>query len=538
MGSRGGHALVVGVSVAGAAAGVALDPAASAPWDVVFGACLLAGLLTLLRLALRAGARALDERGRARRLAGTSAEEVARRAVVVERGRLAADIEAVVRSAVLRMTASAEVAQRDWDRDPRPALREVQAEGERAALELRRLLGLLRESEQADPAAVAGPAPATALPRGDVPLAAALVALALAERTLYGVQVAGGAAGAALTALAAGTVLARRARPSLGAAACGGVFTAGHLTGSPVSPGLWVLAVVGVLAWACAARQERLPEGLAGVVLLLAGTGASLAADDPSNAPVVVVALVGSAAGGLAVRGATRSGQRARRRAGERADQLARATEEAVRAQRLSVARDLHDLVSSAVGVVVVHSGAAEALREQDPAAARASLDVVRRTTAETLGELDELTAVIDRGALGSPAPPGAVEHGPGDVTALVERVRGAGLDVSLTVQPLGPGVGAALTTVVYRVVQESLTNVARHAPGSSVAVEVTTRPGEVLVDVVDDGPGRGAGARRGYGLVGLAERVERVGGRLETGPGPGGRGFRVRARLPAEVGA
>ncbi|GAA4981290.1 sensor histidine kinase [Kineococcus glutinatus] len=542
MRARSEHALVAGASVAVATAGVALDPSASAPWDLLFGACLFFGLLTLLRLALRAGRRARHERHRARRLAQVSPAENARRAVAQEERRLAADVEAVVRSAVLRMASSADRALQEWERDPHPALRDVQEEGQRATVELRRLLGLLREPGDPVPAA-ARPAAAGAMPsRGDVLVAAAAVLLALAESAAYGEEATGGpqpAASVGFTALAASTVVVRRTRPWLGTAACGAVFLLAHAVGFPVSSGLWTLVTPGGLAWASTARQRRLPVGLTAVAVLLTGVVVSLAAHDPANVRIVVVIIVGSAVGGLAVRGMDRSERSARHRAAERAQHLERAAEEAVRARRLGVARDLHDLVSSAVGVMVVHSGAAEALRATDPAAARAALDVVRRTAAETVGELAALAAVTGGGRSGVPPPAGGVvEHGMADVEEVVERMRGAGLTISFTAnsvppRPGGPSLPPAVAGAVYRTVQESLTNAARHAPGAAVTVVVGVGPDAVCVDVVDDGPGRSPVPRRGYGLVGISERVEHLGGSLHAGPGDDGRGFRVRVRVP-----
>ena len=149
-------------------------------------------------------------------------------------------------------------------------------------------------------------------------------------------------------------------------------------------------------------------------------------------------------------------------------------------------------------------------------------------TCADTLAELDRLLPALDGGALGDrPGAAGHHTHGPVDLRALVARMRAAGLPVDLEVDD------GSVTTTVYRVVQEALTNVLRHAPGARAGVRVAAADGHVRVSVVDDGPGWAESARRGYGLAGLAERVAQDGGTLRSGAGPDGSGFRVVAEVP-----
>ena len=115
------------------------------------------------------------------------------------------------------------------------------------------------------------------------------------------------------------------------------------------------------------------------------------------------------------------------------------------------------------------------------------------------------------------------------DLLALIDRVRLAGTPVDLTV--IGDPTPCA--DVVHRVVQETLTNAMRHAPGSHVVVSVNSDGNGTRVTISDDGPGPGRTTPRGYGLVGLAERVDFAGGSFESGPGPHGHGFRVSATIP-----
>ena len=244
--------------------------------------------------------------------------------------------------------------------------------------------------------------------------------------------------------------------------------------------------------------------------------------DDPDNLVVLLVVITVAALGGLLV-GRQRWGQdRARRAAETRERMLGEAADDAVRAERAVVARELHDVVSHAVGVIALQAGAAELSWPHDPAAVSRAVEVIRRTTEATLADLDRLPA--------SPVPEEqSTQHTVEHLLALVERVRLAGTPVDLTMI----GDASPYADIVHRVVQESLTNAMRHAPGAPVVVRVQTDAHHTEVSVSDDGPGPREETRRGYGLVGLAERVEFAHGSLQSGPGPSGRGFRVVATIP-----
>ncbi|WP_328477230.1 histidine kinase [Actinoplanes sp. NBC_00393] len=479
-----------------------------------------AGLL--LRVVVDAVRRAADEHRTARALLATPVDVAARQAVARERVRLAADIEAVIRAAVSRMAGHTRTAARQWDDDPDPPLAKLQADGRAAVTELRRLLGLLREAESA---ATEDPPPRQPRRRpsaGDLALAAGAAALSVAEHFPAGPDVPASmqtAPSIALTAATAATLALRRSAPAAGAAACGAGFLLGFLTGWPISPGLWILMGPAWLAWSAMARWR--PSGCLATALLLTGITLDLGRYNRVNLPMCLV-LVGAAAVGGAVFG--RSGRRqsaAHSTVLRRTAELGAAAEQAVLGERLAVARDVHDVVSHAVAVLVTQSGAAQALRRTDPPRARAALAVVEQTAADTLSELDRMVAGIGAGA---------VEHDDADLRALVGRMTGAGLRISFDLH--GP-VRGRTGAVVYRITQEALTNVVRHAPGARVTITVQAVDDRTTVEITDDGPGPGRTSLRGYGLTGLAERVESTGGRLSTGPGPGGAGFRVAATLP-----
>jgi len=208
----------------------------------------------------------------------------------------------------------------------------------------------------------------------------------------------------------------------------------------------------------------------------------------------------------------------------------------AVLAERTRIARELHDIVAHSVSTMVVQAGAAEQVVGEDPELVRRALATIRVTGADALGEMRRVVTMLrdDDGAESAGADR-APQPGLDGLPALVAATRAAGLEATLEVrgdpQPLPPG----LELSGYRVVQEALTNVRRHAGASSVRVVVEHRPDELRIEVADDGAGRDAQAAAeggGHGLVGMRERVTMYGGRVEAGLGATG-GFVVRAALP-----
>ncbi|MHA6783470.1 sensor histidine kinase [Pseudonocardia saturnea] len=207
---------------------------------------------------------------------------------------------------------------------------------------------------------------------------------------------------------------------------------------------------------------------------------------------------------------------------------------QAVAAERLRIARELHDVVAHSMSVVAVQSGMAEHVLDSQPEQARAALTAISTTSRAALAEMRHLLGVLR--ADGEPAGALVPVRGLDDVGELAEQVTGAGLRVR--VEASGPQgvVPASVGLIGYRIVQEALTNAVRHAgAGSEVTVRLGRDGGGVSVEVVDDGGGTPVDPGRdgaGRGLAGMRERVAVVGGRLDAGPVPGG-GWRVRAHLP-----
>jgi signal transduction histidine kinase len=224
-------------------------------------------------------------------------------------------------------------------------------------------------------------------------------------------------------------------------------------------------------------------------------------------------------------------------RAEERADAARQGTARILAEERLLIAQELHDVVAHSMSVIAVQAGVGAHVLDDRPEQARAVLEAISATSRGTLTEMRRLLGVL-RDADGVrthlPAP------GMADVLQLVADVRAAGVPATIDVEgemdtvPLGIGLSA------YRVIQEALTNVIKHA-GTPTHVSVIVRhvPSSLTIEVVDDGRGlaavRANGAAEdcsGHGLVGMRERVQVWGGELRAGPSPGG-GYRVAATLP-----
>ena len=214
------------------------------------------------------------------------------------------------------------------------------------------------------------------------------------------------------------------------------------------------------------------------------------------------------------------------------ADREARARE-AVAAERGRIARELHDVVAHAVSVVVVQAQAGQRLVGADDARARESLEAIEETARTALHEMRRLLGMLRETGDGSLAP----QPGLDDVEALARQVRDAGLPVAIEIDGEPAPLPAGLDLAAYRLVQEGLTNVLKHACASRATVRINYRTTWLDVEVVDDGGVRnGNGREGGFGLVGLRERITLYGGKLESGPRAEG-GWRLHATLPLEPG-
>ncbi len=203
----------------------------------------------------------------------------------------------------------------------------------------------------------------------------------------------------------------------------------------------------------------------------------------------------------------------------------------AQRAERLRIARELHDAVAHSIATISVQAGAATHVIDEHPDQAADALEVIRQTSRQALAELREVLGVLRQGDEAEPRAPAA---GMAELENLLERVRARGLRVELEVEGQRAELPRAVNLAAYRIVQESLTNVSRHAAAATHArVHIAYEPSALRLRVSDDGsPGARFSNGSGHGIVGMRERAEALGGTLQASPRPVG-GFEVCASLP-----
>jgi signal transduction histidine kinase len=217
--------------------------------------------------------------------------------------------------------------------------------------------------------------------------------------------------------------------------------------------------------------------------------------------------------------------------------ECARRQQEEARAgeERLRIARELHDVLAHNVSLINVQAGVALHLLDEQPERARPALEAIKDASSETLSEMRSVLSIMRRPG---EQPPRSPTVGIGGLGELVARTTAAGIPVETTVSGDPRAVPASVDLAVYRIVQEALTNVARHARPAEAVVRLAYGEDDVTVEVDDAGvhrsDGNGAG---GNGLAGMRERVAALGGDFSAGPRPGA-GFRVKARLPLDVSA
>ncbi len=198
--------------------------------------------------------------------------------------------------------------------------------------------------------------------------------------------------------------------------------------------------------------------------------------------------------------------------------------------ERLRIARELHDITAHSLSIVAVQSGAALHVLDSDPAEARRSLEAIRDTSRSSLAELRAMLGVL-RGT-GEPAgAPLGPAPGLAHLEELAGPLRAAGLTVDVVYDPGAEPLPAIVDASAYRIVQEALTNVLRHAGQAHVNVRAVRSGGILEIEVADDGRSARS-AEEGHGIAGMRERALALEGTFEAGPLPSG-GWRVRARLP-----
>lgn len=270
-------------------------------------------------------------------------------------------------------------------------------------------------------------------------------------------------------------------------------------------------------------------RAVAGLVIGLGGVVSYWALVPPSPIPwlpgIVVAAWALAWVAGQAEAHRRRTAAELLRRAEDAESRRQSELAAAVAEERGRITREVHDIVGHALNVMMLQAGAGRRLLGRDPEKAAAALATVEAVGREALGELDQVLSSLDGDADRRP-PPGLE-----DIGALADRFTEAGLTVRVVVEGEARPVPRSVQLTVYRVVQEALTNVAKHAGGQPAEVSIAYEPHGLALRVTDSGRPSERGST-GRGLAGIRERVSALGGATDAGPGPGG-GWLLKCTIP-----
>jgi signal transduction histidine kinase len=340
--------------------------------------------------------------------------------------------------------------------------------------------------------------------------------------------------GYALLVVVAGSVAVRNVYPVPALAVIASSATAYMWLGEPAP--FWTVALV-LATWAAVSAGHRLATILIGgafiAAFLVGGFILRIGHAAETDAPLW---LIGWLLASFVLGEVSRGRREYIAQVEQRATDAERTREEEARRrageERLRIARELHDILAHSISIINVQAGVAVHLLDRQPDQARAALVTINETSKEAMRELRATLGVLRQSDdIDSRAPaPGLARLG-----ELIDTARATGLDVTVDASGEGRPLPPAADLAAYRIVQESLTNVTRHAGARHVSVSIVRRENELELAVEDDGAGApgGADVRVGNGILGMRERAAAIGGDLEAGPLPGG-GFRVHARLPA----
>jgi signal transduction histidine kinase len=326
-------------------------------------------------------------------------------------------------------------------------------------------------------------------------------------------------------------VIVRRAHPQLAAVAAACCLAVAALGSSAAMPGSLILVPVFMLAYSLGVGADL---GRSVLILLFLGAGIQLALGPAQFNPIIVVVTIGSWAVGLVVRSRRQITEQLAVRGRELEAERELFAAEAVRYERGRIARELHDIVAHCVSVMVIQASAGRRLIATNPVMAVEAFDAIGEAARQAEAEIGRLVDLLDHDL--RPADADGIRL----IGELVARAGATGLAVSCQFTGSADGLPARASDAAYRVVQESLTNAFKHAPGAPVDIVIDGTSGHVEIGVLN-GPAAGPPsgleqAGSGRGLTGMRERVAACGGEISAGPADGG-GWRVLARLPHQPG-
>jgi signal transduction histidine kinase len=345
------------------------------------------------------------------------------------------------------------------------------------------------------------------------------------------------ALGAALIVIATGALAFRRRQPLAVFIVTGTATLAIHVLGYSDSglPFTVVLALYTVASM-CDRRTTIISTAVPLVVVPIAFAVSDVSGQDNGTVAGTLAVFVLAAVWGDRKKVRDAYVEQLQLREAEKERERLEAEQRAVTEERLRIARELHDVVAHAMSVVAVQSGVGLHVIDSRPAEAKRLLETISETSRDSLGEMRRLLAVLR-------AEPTLVDDDLAPVPGLAAlddvaaRVRDAGVPVDVVVRGPRPAIPTGVDLAAYRIAQEALTNVLKHAGRARASVVVEYGPDAVHVEVTDDGRGAAALAPAtvvngsGQGLVGMRERAALYGGSIEAGPQPGG-GYRVAATL------
>jgi signal transduction histidine kinase len=339
-------------------------------------------------------------------------------------------------------------------------------------------------------------------------------------------------AGYLLLAAGPAALVARRRRPVPVLIVAFAATLGYHLLGYPGGP-IWVALIVAFgTALVTGHRIAAYGSLLAGYVSFLWLT--ALVNDQPAPSAGVALGLAAWLLFLLAVSELIRNRQAFVRASRQRAIEEQRSQREAARRQaseeRLSIARELHDVVAHSLSLINVQASVALELMDRRPEQMRTALTAIKQASKDALVDVQSVLDSLRRPDEEAPRGPAPSLR---NVEDLVRRAEATGLTVDVQVSAPSLALPGGVDAAGYRIMQEALTNVVRHADASTVRVQIGQEAGDLIIEVEDDGAGPfGVSGGGGSGIRGMTERASALGGQLTAGRRPG-RGFRVRARLP-----